>query len=89
MRYKSLSDYSDITPFAQCPSCGRMIEIESFTDAVLADGRKCPFCYTFIEKKEIISSCEKYLKTTNRTEVCRTDIEKLHFTAVNFLIDVV
>jgi hypothetical protein len=42
-----------------------MIELESFTAAILSDGRKCPFCYVFIEKKEIISSCEKYLKTTN------------------------
>jgi len=57
--------YTDITPFAKCPSCNRMIELESFTDTILSDGRKCPFCFIFIEKKEIISSSEKYLKTTN------------------------
>jgi hypothetical protein len=65
MLSRSRFKYSDITPFAECPSCGQMIELESFTAAVLADGRKCPFCFTFIEKKEIISSCEKYLKKTN------------------------
>ena len=57
--------YSNITPFAKCPSCSRMIELKSFTDIVLEDSRTCLFCNTLIEKKEIISSCEKYLKATN------------------------
>lgn len=65
MGYKSLIDYSDITPFAKCPSCSRMIELSSFTDVILEDSKTCPFCNTVIEKKEIISSCEKYLKKTN------------------------
>jgi hypothetical protein len=57
-------NYSDIQPFAKCPSCNQLIKMKSFTDAVMEGARECPFCHFFIEKRQIIASCESYLKTT-------------------------
>jgi hypothetical protein len=31
--------------------------------------RECPFCHSFIEKKQIVDSCELYLKTTKAIQV--------------------
>src|SRR4051812_7307867 len=64
MRYKPLTDYSDITPFAECPSCAQLIKLKNFTAAFFEDARDCPFCHSFIEKKDIVLSCETYLKKT-------------------------
>lgn len=64
MRYKPLTDYSDITPFAKCPHCAQLLKLENFTDSVLGGSKDCPFCHSLIEKKEIIASCEIYLKKT-------------------------
>lgn len=68
MSYKPLTDYSGITPFAKCPSCGQLIKLKSFTDAVIEGARDCPFCHKFIEKKEIISSCETHLRKTRAVQ---------------------
>ena len=68
MRYKPLTDYSDITPFARCPSCNQLIKLKSFTDAVMEGERDCPFCHSFIGKKEFVSSCEMYLITTKAVQ---------------------
>jgi hypothetical protein len=71
------SKYSDITPFAKCPSCGQMIKLKSFTDAVIEGARECPFCRIFIEKKQIIAGCELYLKTTKAVQGAG-HIESIH-----------
>ncbi len=59
-----LQDYSDLTVFAECPSCHKLIKMKSFTEAVLEGAKNCPFCQVFIDKKEIVASCESYLKIT-------------------------
>lgn len=64
MRYNAQTHYSDITVFAECPSCHKLIKMKSFTDAVLEGSRNCPFCRVFIGKKEIIASCQSYLRVT-------------------------
>lgn len=64
MRYNAQTHYSDITVFAECPSCHKLIKMKSFTDAVLEGARNCPFCRVFISKKEVIASCQLYLITT-------------------------
>ncbi len=63
-KHSDITQFANITPFAKCPSCHQLIKMKSFTDAVLEGSRNCPFCQSFIDKKEIITSCQIYLKTT-------------------------
>lgn len=78
MPYKHLTDYSDISPFAECPSCAQLIKLKSFTTAVLEGSRDCPFCHSLIEKKDIISSCEANLKKTKAIQSAQ-DILYMYF----------
>jgi len=55
---------SDIIAFAKCPFCRQLINVKSFTDAVLVGSRTCPFCHKLIDKKEITDSCAEYVITT-------------------------
>jgi hypothetical protein len=69
MLFKTKKNKLDIVPFAKCPLCSHLIKMKSFTDAVLEGSRDCPFCHSFIEKREIIASCELYLKTTKALQI--------------------
>jgi len=55
---------SDIVAFAKCPFCRQLINVKSFTDAVLVGSRTCPSCNKLIDKKEITDSCAEYIVTT-------------------------
>ncbi len=55
---------SDIIAFAKCPFCRQLINVKSFTDAVLVGSRNCPSCNKLIDKKEITDSCAEYMVTT-------------------------
>jgi len=64
MSVETLKNRPKTIVFAKCPSCEQLIKMKSFTDAVMEGARNCPFCQVFIEKKEIVSSCQKYLIKT-------------------------
>ncbi|HEY8563541.1 MAG TPA: hypothetical protein VIL74_24395 [Pyrinomonadaceae bacterium] len=71
-------DYAGIKAFARCPSCQRLITMKSFADAVIEGARECPFCHVFIEKKQIIASCEAYLKITKAVQAAGEITSKLN-----------
>lgn len=77
MLFKTPTTHPDTTVFAECPSCHKLIKMKSFTDAVMEGARECPFCRVFIEKKQIIASCETYLKTTRAVQSAG-HIESIH-----------
>jgi hypothetical protein len=64
MLFNSKQKDSDVVAFARCPFCHQLINVKSFTDAVLVGSRNCPSCNKFIDKKEIIESCAEYIRTT-------------------------
>jgi hypothetical protein len=58
-----------IKAFARCPLCFHLINVKSLTDAVLVGARNCTLCGILVEKQQIISSCERYLKKTKGLRV--------------------
>lgn len=80
-----------ITPYAKCPSCRNLIQLEFDENSLLQlQERKCPHCGVFIEQEEItVNFIEQFTLTqacSSANKIFTLDIAVFPFIGVSLLL---